>query len=102
MPHHYQINSHWFNFAVHYNPLISHPLAMSERLDPLQPITGQHSRSWRWPRATLANFGVAQKLGPQMLEALTVRVGLLYVARALARAREHLARFVCTFSGLRG
>ena len=37
MPHHYQINSHWFTYAAHYDPLSHHPLAMRARLDPLAP-----------------------------------------------------------------
>lgn len=71
MPHHYQVNSHWFSHAAHYNPLNRQPLAMYKRLRPNNAsLPGHHSRSWRWPRATLANFGVAQKLSPEMLSML--------------------------------
>lgn len=74
MPHHYQVNSHWFTFATHYSPLARHPLAMRTRYNPhdTSAIAGRHSRTWHWSRATLANFGVAQKLEPKTLAMLQV------------------------------
>mmetsp|Transcript_20328 Transcript_20328/g.60443 ORF Transcript_20328/g.60443 Transcript_20328/m.60443 type:complete len:214 (-) Transcript_20328:150-791(-) len=101
MPHHYQVNSHWFTYVTHYNPLSPHPLAMRERFRPTEEklLAGQHSRSWRWPRATLANFGVAQKLGPPLFPSL--RLPLLVSRASLwlggpgTAARRALVRELC-------
>ena len=56
VPHHYQINSHWFTYAVRFS---GHG-AMQTRVDPESNalLPGLGSRAWRWPRMSLANFGV--------------------------------------------